>query len=131
MSGQPQLFDRYFVQVFAAGFGGGLIAENAEVKIMLNGQDITVATLALDYGGFTPGAASLDITLKNYLSFNPTVDFMAVKLAKVFVTVQIRALSGKILTMVGHISSGVGIDSADGKNTEVDLTITGTPTTFQ
>ena len=129
--GTPQLFDRYFVQAFAAGFGGGLVAENSEVKIMWNGQDITVATLALDYAGFTPGASTLEITLKNYLSFNPTLDFAAVKLAKQFVRIQIRTLSGKILTTIGHISSPVSADSADGKNTEVDLTITGTPTTFQ
>lgn len=129
--GTPQLYDRYFVYAFAAGFGGDLIAENAEVKLMLNGEDVTVKTLALDYAGFTPGAADLQITLKNYLSFNPTIDFMAVKLAKAFVTVQIRALSGKQLTTIGHISSPVGIDSADGKNSEVDLTITGQPTSFQ
>jgi hypothetical protein len=128
---QPALFDRYFVEVYATGFGGGLVAENAEVKLMLNGEDITVKTLALDYAGFTPGAGSLDVTLKNYLSFNPTVDFMAVKNAKVFVTIRIRSLSGKLLGTVGHISSGVGIDSADGKNTEVDLTITGSPAIFQ
>jgi hypothetical protein len=126
----PALFDRYFVEVFSAGFGGGLIAENAEVKLMLNGEDVTVKTLALDYAGFTPGAGHLEITLKNYLSFNPTIDFMAVKNAKAFVTLRIRALSGKILGTVGHISSGVGIDSADGKNTEVDLTITGSPAVF-
>ena len=129
--GTPQLFDRYCVQAFSPGFGGGLVAENSEVKLMLNGEDVTVKTLALDYAGFTPGAASLDITIKNYLSYNPTLDFMAIKLAKGFVTVQIRALSGKILTTIGHISSGVGIDSADGKNSEVDLTITGSPTSFQ
>ena len=81
--------------------------------------------------GFTPGAGSLDVVLKNYLSFNPTVDFMAVKAAKAFVTIRIRSLSGKLLGTVGHISSGVGIDSADGKNTEVDLTITGSPAVFQ
>ena len=129
--GTPQLFDRYFVQAFSPGFGGGLVAENSEVKLMLNGEDVTVKTLVLDYAGFTPGAASLDITIKNYLSYNPTLDFMAIKLAKGFVTVQIRALSGKTLTTIGHISSGVGIDSADGKNSEVDLTITGSPTSFQ
>ena len=55
---------------------------------------------------------------------------MAVKQAKGFVTVQIRTLSGKLLGTIGHISSGVGIDSADGKNTEVDLTITGSPAIF-
>ena len=128
--GTPQLYDRFFVQAFSPGFGGGLIAENAEVKLMLNGEDITVKTLALDYAGFTPGAGSLDITIKNYLSFAPTIDFMAVKQAKGFVTVQIRTLSGMLLGTIGLISSGVGIDSADGKNTEVDLTITGSPAIF-
>ena len=127
----PRLFDRFFVEAFSTGFAGGLIAENAEIKLMLNGQDVTVATLALDYGGFTPGAGSLDVTLKNYRSFNPTIDFMAVKIAKGFVTIRIKTLSGKILGTIGHISSGVGLDSADGKNTEEDLTITGSPAVFQ
>jgi hypothetical protein len=126
----PALFDRYFVEAFPDGFPGGLIAENAEVKLMLNGQDVTVATLALDYAGFTPGAQSLEVTVKEYLAFNNTVDWMAVKAARVFVTVRIRALSGKLLTTRGHVSSGVGVDSADGKNTEVDLTLTCQPATF-
>jgi hypothetical protein len=128
--GTPQLWDRYFVYGFAIGFGGDLIAENAEVKLSADGQDIPVQTLALDYAGFCPGAKSLTITLKNYLSFNPTLDFMAVKFANAFVTIQLRTLSGKLLTTTGHISSGVGIDSGDGKATEVDLTLTCSPATF-
>lgn len=127
---QPALYDRYFVEAFAPGFGGGLVAENAEVKLMYNGQDVTVATLALDYAGFTPGAKSLEITLKNYLSFSPTIDFPSVKINNGFVTMRIRAMSGKLFTTTGHISSGVGVDSADGKNSEVDLTITATAVTF-
>jgi hypothetical protein len=126
----PALYDRLFVEAYPDGFDGGLIAENAEVKLMLNGQDVTVATLALDYGGFTPGALSLEVTVKNYLSFDPTVDFMAVKAARAFVTIRLRTLSGQLLTTRGHISSGVGIDSADGKNTEVDLSLTCSPATF-
>src|ERR1700679_1788563 len=102
--GTPRLFNRYFVEVYSTGFGGGLIAENAEVKLMLNGQDVTVATLALDYGGFTPGAKSLDITIKNSRSFTPTIDFMAVKLSNSFVQIRVVGLNGETLTTSGHIS---------------------------
>ena len=124
------LYDRYFVEVYPDGFPGGLIADNAEVKLSADGQDMPVSTLALDLAGFTPGAKSLGISIKNHLSFNPTVDFAAVKFSNVFSTIRLRTLSGRILTTRGFISSPVATDSADGKNTDVDLTFTCSPATF-
>ena len=125
----PQLFDRYYVEAYD-GRGGGLIAENMEVKLSWEGNDTPVATPALDYAGFTPGSKHLKITLKEVTSFSPTIDWPAVKVANGFVALQITSLSGKVLRTQGHISGGVGIDSADNKNTETDVELTCQPRTF-
>lgn len=122
----PQLGERYFVEVYSDERPGGLVAENTDLKMTLNGDDITIKTLALDYGGFTPGACTFEVTLKNFRLFRPTFNFFAAKANKEFVKVRIQPMSGgPALESMGHISSPVSVDSADGKNTEEDLTITG------
>lgn len=127
-----QLGDRYFVEVMSDVRPGGLVAENTDLKMTLNGQDVTLQTLASDYIGFTPGAQNFEVTLKNYRLFNPTFNFFAAKANREFIQVRITALSGNAeLEFEGHISSSVSVDSADGKNSEEDLTITGSLPNFE
>jgi hypothetical protein len=127
----PQLGEKFFVEVSSSVRPGGLIAENTELKFALNGQDVEFATLALDYGGFFPGAKKFTVTLKNFYLFNPTFNFLAAKANNEFVSMRISPMSGSApFSTTGHISSDVGVDSADGKATELDLTITGTPPNF-
>jgi hypothetical protein len=128
----PQLGERFFVEVFSDVRPGGLVAENTDLKMTLNGQDVTFATLALDYGGFTPGAQTFEVSLKNFRLFRPSFNFFAAKANREFVRYRITPLSGaQPLESEGHISSPVSVDSADGKNTEEDLTITSGPPNFE
>jgi hypothetical protein len=128
----PQLGERYFCEFYSDVRPGGLVAENTDVKMSLNGADITLQTLASDYIGFTPGAQNFEITLKNYKLFSTTFNFFAAKANREFVRYRITPLSGQgIFEGEGHISSPVTVDSADGKNTEQDLTITGTVPNFE
>lgn len=127
-----QLGERYFVEVYSDVRPGGLVAENTDCKMTLNGQDVTLATLASDYIGFTPGAQTFEVSLKNFRLFRPTFNFFAAKANREFVQVRITPLSGsQPFEFEGHISSPVSVDSADGKNTEEDLTITGSPPNFE
>jgi hypothetical protein len=127
-----QLGERFFVEAYSSSRSGGLVMENTDVKMTLNGQDITLQTLAADYIGFTPGAQCFEVTLKNYRLFRPTFNFFAAKANREFVQVRLTPLSGGApLEMTGHISSPVTLDSADGKNTEEDLTITGDVPNFE
>lgn len=128
----PQLGERYFVEIYSDVRSGGLVAENTDVKMTLNGQDVTLQTLASDYIGFTPGAQNFEITLKNYKLFSSTFNFFAAKANREFVQYRITPLSGQgPYEGGGHISSPVSLDSADGKNTEMDLTITGEVPNFE
>jgi hypothetical protein len=121
-----QLGEKYFVEVNSDVRSGGLIAENTDLNMALNGQDITFATLALDYGGFFPGAKKFVVKLKDFRLFNPSFNFFAAKANNEFVNVRVSPMSGgSAFEFSGHIASDVTVDSADGKPTEEDLTIEG------
>ena len=123
--GSLQLGEKYFLEVNSNVRAGGLVGENTDLKFAVNGQDMPFATLALDLGGFFPGAKMFTVTIKNYRLFNPTFNFMAAKANNEFVNVRISPMSGNApFECQGFISSDVTVDSADGKTTDEDLTLT-------